>query len=1241
MDSSSTDLFTTLLFVPPKEQFGLRTQFSCPLEAFVFMDDDHDMEAMSIVSQCLGLRLGSFPIFGLESHLYMFDRCRASPFCSVLEYSDTFIVWSTFPQHVQSVSLGSYIKLLPVSNSDRTALYATFSKNAYSLQAKVFNIQLSLFEVDFSCTATIDDQQLHFEKVVQLFGLYSAKLNGNVKQTNDWKNAPININGLFLSNSNNIPDLLCKLIERYVDILYNRSSSKVRNAEIVYNRTASQYSIAQLSYHDREAARNESGDLVKKTEIELLIIEDTVQSLTNKLQMLNNNFQSIINRTCMIKECPEICIPQQICESCQQNVTTSIQGSCLVPCKKDEVSQSTVGYKNLTVQKTESERRCPSTTSCTVLECSTSTTCTEEQVSKPVLQNHTIIDTKVETKNTTCNKPCAEVYSSVLLQTQCCGKVGCNQTKQDIACLQENQQCQHRRNTLYMNLNSTQYKQVRNFELLDRARANRTVTNLRLMRYKARHNLNERQYNVSKVALEERETAFAIASRAYQLVKQQNPLDLLQKIRSVQVCGFSPLAFIEIKTVTLNATVITESPAILELDITVSIHPHHEVKTELAYVDFQHLNTSLWDAAVDITDNVLRHRSKRHYRNIANTVLENANYFHFQRRCTGVNNILSYVKELNSSIYSIAATAISSKSDLDENINEILNLIDTFSINDNVNASSPITNFTMSNESAVSASIPDVIDEAIKLIEEHLSNNQYIEDTFDVDLFKSWQAKMEILHNTTKSAAGLSCLSFSDCLQVVADTVEDLVNSVPVIDSRVLATARRDLLDLALLQNYSIISALANTEKMIEIASDPVLYHYWCADPPKITIHPSQRIAIRENTTVELRCEVEIEDYSIYQWKKNSVQIPHQKNNTLVLTNIKLSDSGIYTCVVTNQVSSATSANVTVEVQQFPSFLLQPNNVDVYLRNRNGATFKSNATGFPSPEYRWYFQQKGSPEFTLISGENWNELTIATPLLENEGSYYCEAFNEQGVLRSRIVNLTVLESTVVQVAQTIHLSFITLLNQSDINSDTLNLGSGETDTDNEEHMKITLTPTEIFMLQEEVVSVLHTLISFGSTSLGNITIYSTSATTISIELTLYSENISYPDTSLNQLNFLAPQARVEWLSVWESLQETLGISELFIANGEEEYKSNPLSLQFGTLQLVCPPGKKISPVNNLLCGKFVLKPFQVDSLFYIFHPRADTFSCNFIHCLIIFIITQLCSSCTGTIFLNHDTLNFF
>ena len=100
-----------------------------------------------------------------------------------------------------------------------------------------------------------------------------------------------------------------------------------------------------------------------------------------------------------------------------------------------------------------------------------------------------------------------------------------------------------------------------------------------------------------------------------------------------------------------------------------------------------------------------------------------------------------------------------------------------------------------------------------------------------------------------------------------------------------------------------------------------------------------------------------------------------------------VSDSGSYTCVVTNQASHTISTNSSVEMHQLPAFFLEPDNADVYMGDSNGAVFQSNATGFPFPGFRWYFQQKGTIGYIQLPGEDENELVIHTPLPKDEGSY--------------------------------------------------------------------------------------------------------------------------------------------------------------------------------------------------------------------------------------------------------------
>ena len=1186
--SASTKLLSTLLFVPPKEEFGLPTQFSCPVDSFMFLNGDHNLEATSMVSSCLDIYLGMFPIFGLETHVYIFDECKISPFCSALNPGDSkMLVWSVFPDTLSHINLGYFIKLLPVSNSNKTGLFATFAKHDHLFIAELLNIEVSLFDVFFHSVATINERHLEFTEDVKLFDRFYAQLSGQISQTSNWENAPINIYGEFLNTSNNFPGLLCKQIDNYIEILHNRSQTRVRNAELVYNRALSQLAAAELNLYNTEISKNRSRDLVKETEEEIDKIMLNVSTLTNDLENANDEVKSLTERIdglCTIQQCPQVCIPGRVCEECEQPVETLIQGTCTVACTINITITEIVGYENTSRYEWVPTKVEPNFCYCYYFECTTSTPCVLTALCKRVYFSSPITEDRIIAQPSVCNRPCSEITVQAPVPAECCVNVGCSSRESEVECVQDNNNCQVIRNAVYENLAEEQRNAIIILQSLDEARANERSKRVRLMRYQTRYNRAEKLFNESMIALDLANKTLTIAEEAFNDVKFENRLDLLETVVNTSTCASAASSYFNIESVSFNTTVVTESPTAIPVDVFVFISSKNETKSERVVIDFnvERFDMSLQQAAVVIADYVIFNRpSKRRAQKVVNASTTDENYLHFQSRCSELENIINYFDNLNISILTVAATAISSMANLSENMQELSSMIEfssaTFNkqINIDLQMIGNITNKDVADLLIRESNSTEEVDELLSLMQEHLLNSEEVAKTLDGNVFQSWQTIMEDLHNQTKSAAGFTCFGFSDCLQKVLEAINELINDIPPQNSKTdmlskFPTASQDLIDLSLLQSYSIISAATNTQKIYNIVTNPVLNDYWCTGPPVIVAQPVKRINPRENTTIELTCGVEEEKYITYQWKKDCVQLPNQKNRTLVLTNVKLSDTGNYTCVVTNQASSVTSLNSSVEVQRPPTFFLQLENVDDYHGNWNGAIFKSNASGWPFPGFRWYFRPKGETEFTQIPDEDENELVILPPLPKDEGSYYCEAFNEQGFIRSRIANLTVLDTSVVQVAQTAYCNF-SLLNDLE---ESTNFEDNDTNSFSESIFKT------------NIVSVLSTLVSFGSTYIENVTAHhNSSSSSIAVSFTLYSQNISYLDTPLTVINQLAPQARVEWLPVWEALQTLLTSSELIVNDSKMEYTSDPSSVQFDVVQFTCPIGKDVSPINNFLCGK--------------------------------------------------------
>ena len=1218
----STGLFSTLLAIAQK---GIDPQYSCPLDSFIFLNKKHDLEAVNIISSCLGINLGLFPIHGLETHIYMFNECEIDFFCTIMNASDAnIIVWSTFTDSLPKLRLGHFLELLPISSSNKIGLIVTFSKDHKYLKALLPNIKVSLFGTSFKSVAIITEQQLTFSKQVKLFSKYRVKLNGKIIQSSNWENIVIKVHGEFLNSPDNIPKLLCSQISTYIDILYNRSQVEVRNAQTVYDKAISQFIKANVTYNKDKINMNKSGDKVKEIEAEYEKVNNTLYFIAKKVEMANDKVKDLhenINNLCTIKKCPEICIPQKICEDCKGTITIPIQGTCIFECIKAENVTVITGSEIETKIKYTPKEHCTTRNQCPGSTCTSSRSCLINYVSKPVKEIKYKTEAKTINTITNCYKPCSETILVAPTTALCCANFTCNSTKQDVECLSQNQQCTETREIVYSNLDEVEKNATEILQSLDEAKRNETIIKLRLLRSKVNYNLAEKKVNESERAYNIAASALKISMASLEEVENEAQLTKLENVKILSACGLKPPSLFEIKSASFDATIITESPMQLAVDVVFYIASQNTTVTETLYIDFgSNVAASLKQGAVAIVERlVLSHNAgfKKRSKREVNGSVSSENELYFQKRCSDVKNILNYIKELNTSISTIAASTISSISSLNGNVLELSRLINYSSSISNEEFTidtqkiSNIVNKNLTYINSTSLKKSQEIDELIKLIQEYLLSNQELESKLDSTLYQSWQAKMEDLHNQTKSVAGFSCIGFSGCLQKIADQLNDLVIDIPLNTDSILSNfsvAAQSLVNLALLQDYSIISAVSNSHKIYMIASNPIIIDYWCASTPRIIIHPVKYINATENATIELLCKAEVEQFTSYQWKKNGVQLFNQRNSTLVLTNVSLSDSGNYSCVVTNQVGNTNSFISTVEVIRFPSFILEPEDVNEYLGNLNGATLQCNASGFPYPGYKWYFQPKGRKGFNEVPNSDQNVLVIVPPLPKDEGSYYCEAFIGYKSIQSRVATLTVLDATVVQVAQTVYLNFSYLnkIRETEIlssgsgseltleedvrhyiNSDFSGSGEAEIGSGMNRVRNVTITPYTKLALERNLLDVLNTLMSFGSTTLENITLSFVTPFDLLISFTLYSHSINYSKISFSKTNNLVSQAMMEWADTWQKLRELLSISGFIINDNEYEYESLPSSLNVDMLQFICPAGKEVSSTNNLICGRLL------------------------------------------------------
>ena len=1180
-------IWSQLILIPPKLEFGLPTQFSCPINGFIYFDSSFGLQAISMMSTCIDLQLGSFPIMNLQNVLYISNKCDLNEMCDLIDSGSVvsnvnIYAWSMFPSNVSELRLGYFMSLLPY-NGTRLGVASVISTDSSSLLAKLFQLRISVLGTSLTVEATIDQTRLYFNGTATIFGMYPAMLFGSVIQSNEWNEAPLNIFGRL---QNEFVITLQEDVMMFFDLSINNYQDRISNARLslqtaqeqldtIQNTNTNDYESLNRTRIEYNTALNASS---RANQIANLI-QDMVDEAGEEL----NDLRMRLDDLCTIRTCREECIPTVKCETCITNVTIPVQGICNVTCERFRQVKQIVGYIEVYRWGWFREEICVSISICRFWSCYTQIQCTVRSICARYLAIEPVYEIINETYMTTCEEPCQVGLATDTIESTCCGSVGCdNGTDNDEgtkvpepSCVNANSVCERSRQIVFDALESAQDNSAILLSQLQEANRNVSLANLRVSRAMARLTTSETVFNRSSRSLREAQRIHQNAESAYQQVLQENTniktfVDLMNTANDTM--------HIVVLNVTFDGTIITESPTSLSLDVFYHVPLLNHTSMRRVVVDFQRIELSVRNAAMSIVEDIflLSGRSRRSTKTARQVTQETAdsNQLYFEEKCGEIENLQEYMMVLNSSISSIAEMAISSMNSVTANTELIGNLAETsmelFSQPQNINTSILEMNFNVTfNSTMVELGESETELEILDFLQNLGNISGTVSGNVEVDSYRSWLLEMQDLHNRTATAAGFQCLGFSDCLNIIADVTEELLifSPSPIADPLLDAfpLAKKALLDIVQSSNITITGASENLKIFYTIISDIQLTSYYCAEPPAIVEQPPQRVNPHEDSMLKLTCNVS-SDFSIsYVWKRDEVEVVNVNLSTLTIDNIQLADSGNYTCEATNHIGTVETIEVSVEVQQTPAFFLEPVDMDVYYGDSNNATFQCNATGWPFPGFTWYFKSKNSDgNFSEIPGEVDNEYSVIYPKPENEGSYYCSANNEQGTIVSRIGVLTVLEASVTQLSRSFTVMF------------TLRVDDNALTAISEELRNQT---------KELFISLLNDNVALESAIIENIETTGFGSE-LNISFNLISSSIPYPATSLDVIRMLVPEALNEWATAQQELESWITSDNLTINSSGSIYTSDPSSAVIDDIQQTCPSGMEISDSNNLLCCKY-------------------------------------------------------
>ncbi|XP_065891073.1 uncharacterized protein [Dysidea avara] len=1159
----SKDFFTQLLYVPLVD--------FCDLDGFLFLTQDFRPNGFAVNFQCLGIRLGTFVFHDLEHTIYFSGNDNFEELCAEVPQFDiastSVLVQSRFVSN-EFIPLGSLLLLQPTSGS--LALTATFSRNSSEFVAQLYSVNITLFDATINTVVNINQDQLFFTADnVPLFNVFPIDYIGSVQQGKMFDDFPLQLFGTFVHTGSSFPAILEQTVHNYLITVANDSITRVQNAENSVERASEQVRNIETLLQVREEDFQTANRLHNQAILNIAIANGTVLEIFERLADANQQIQQLrdaVENICRLQVCPSECISGLQCKTCYTDVYSTILGRCPDVCYDQRLvrvppfsEESTCWVRK---QVRIRVRRCV----CHRYFCTYQVFFTfvlrnvPEKCHKPVF-NH-----EIKKEPRFCEKPCPVRTLTDRIAQQCCETHPCADQVPSPTCLMENAACRVARQRALDTLRSAEQNLSEPLRELTNAQMRLAISISEEIRLRVRVEVTREAVRQTQAVLESTRAALnlTIAQQMELVDKIKDGAVLYQLLRNTTIENL-----FTVDSVSFEITIVDKTPFIIPLKIRFSIPGIMESFETTVVFDFTNIGlhlqrTSEVLAGMAFGDIGGGSRSKRQ-----TVIMEDpeSTTALVNQRCTDLLNTHDYIEELQDTLETIVEQIISSKLNATEARLQIyeISTIDE-EVFRSVNFSVLQTQFNLPAQSSLFNTLKEG-NESKALTEMIMSFGMLDEDLANANensVFLDWQATIEMLHNQTGSSGGYFCFGFADCLTTAVSITRELLQLSPIPESRQLLeqlpAAADDLLQLALSSNLSIFSALQKTDKFRSILNATREINYWCAQPPNITVHPVSNISLGQNSTLHLTCQATSEFRIDYQWRHNGAFVPGAVNAVLSIVNVQTRHSGNYSCDARNHVGVSESANSSVIIRTLPSIYLQPGDTTSYAGNENGVVFACNASGTPTPGYRWYFRSTTTNQLTKLEGADSNEYTVFSPQSTNEGMYYCEAFNEEGSTISRGAVLTVLHTSVSQLAVTVSLG--------------VQISNGNTG---------------------RLLNALQDSIAFGEVEIQQFTAEGTDQNhTTTVSFSLVTRNTTSRDTislSLEELASRTVQSRSDLLSVEEQLTNLVA-NESQITNGVFSAVLSSVAIEQSAI--LCPQGQALDTTNNLLCVNCPPGHFQTD-----------------------------------------------
>ena len=1103
----------------------------CIVNVYIPMNSDYNALGVSLYTKCPILALGELMLPDLSHNIVFIEAivptCLASN--SFVDLSPALIIESDLT--VDHLRLGNILELQP--NSTGPDIITVFGSSKDSgFVSHLNSVQVTLFESVLLTEAVIINHQLEIVTTSSVFG-YPADITITApSNVANWQELILNVTGSFLPGDGGFIQRLTEVVVDKLTHLAESGNVRRQIAEMALNQSEKRFNQIYEQYIAAEMNVTLAEERITIARLNISTVNATLIELQHNFSSIQHELQNLLDTLdvlCIEEVCEDICMPGESCRNCTRPTFIMKTSKCSTSVKETRnvrvppfvVAMTT--WEFVLVCRLENNQICWDG-DCPVGEDKYCYGRCVPITSLIPVYNWQMVEVDVHTfENCTIR-----VFNGSVPDT-CCEYVDCAVFAPNATCVASNALCRLARQKAIEDVQGIREESRELFQRLLDARKSLSLAitaerkaNIEYEIYKKRRDQLKSIHSRLNVSLI---TSKEVYDKTLQEIEQ-----LLRLYNISQENGFNSV--FTVTDITFNEYVTT-SPTSLALIV---LYVGLGAKVEQIFVYDSLKQENFERIADEIINSAFILPTEQSSRFVRQAELELTQRQIFDSRCAHVSNTQLFFQEIQTRLLEVQASIEASH----EGATQL--------------------------SQALSDQGPtgdEEFEAYVDLIRNLEDLSMEVVHTLESTIFSEWQASMELLYSESGSVGEVNCEGFADCLQTAVDELEILIGLTPKTELTEkfvfllpeFPAAEKKLLEVALLSNLTIEEGLDRVQPIINITAAYATNNYWCNEPPVIITQPPPEVNISLGSTLQLLCEAESNLPILYTWERDGSVLPQFTTNELIISTVERLDSSNYTCFASNPVGIAEAITTSVTVYELPEFYLTPESVVTYFGSDNGAWFACNATAWPYPGWQWFFRNATDQDWTIIKGENTNELLILNPQEEHEGMYACEAFNYHGSIRSEAVMLTLLPFTVSLQQFTVEFT-VNNTNQSCNIDDMLD---------------------SLYSLLSETID--------GETTIRDFNVTESDAQNLDVSMTIASENVTTHYLHLLTLAEIANVALPRISSLRKSVELIKSLLEGEVALrycSESKLSVVEDSLVVGKLTYVCPPGQRLNS-DYLLC----------------------------------------------------------